>query len=426
MNTTGCQAQLARDDLLLMDPSASPISPCILVIPLYATLLAIYTLVLGLVAFSRTRYILKRTFSRSATRSGKTGSIGWVQTVTITQSWLSCINCFLILIVPFVYGSAHNVIVFLFGVQNVLYAISSERWLTKLIRLGSKIIGKRYTTSSKQQLMRSPGSPRSGKAEDSNNDSGTDDNEFAAMDNLRHLDLFLKIMMTSIRLMTVFLFISFCVLTLVFPTERRWLSAGLGAQSFLVCTSLIVLVYQYQRCKTAIIQTQKHVQAMLKNNSRPPEEKDGIKNVLKKFTRHQLILTVTGGPTWILLLLWAVSVIPINHATILVAMGIDVIVNGSMFFTFVLKSATKGGKTTTKSNRLVGGGDQQAQLGIVAIADLDKKAGSSSGAGSEGGITRTKTAMAQTTTMVAPSTIVATNPTRLSFSSLGEEERNDK
>ena len=349
MNTTGCPAPFARDDLLAMDPLNLSESPCFLVVPVYAILLAMYTVIMGGVATLRTRYIWKRVYSRTATRS-RAGRFGWLQILTITQSWLSCLAFFLLLIIPFVYGSENNVIVFIFGVQHVLYAISSERWLTKLIRLGSRIIGKRYTTTKATNGLRA-----SSKVDLAAEDSGSapmEGEEFSAMAKLERFDPILHVLMFSIRVMMVFLLISFCILTLVFPFERRWLLAGLGTQGYLIFASLVVSIYQYQRCKTAIIETQRRIKALVQSNDPAGggAEKDGLKHVLKKFTRHQLILTVTGAPGWLIHFLWATSVIPINFTTILVSTTFDVVVNGSMFITFVHKSASSSTKKTTSGN----------------------------------------------------------------------------
>jgi len=388
MNTTGCPAFFARDDLLAMDPFGTNESPCNVMIPLYAVLLAVFTLILGAVALSRTKYILRRVYSNSGVTLGAPwrGRLGWPQILTISQSWLSCINSLLLLIVPLAYGSGNNIVVVLFGVQNVLNAISSERWLTKLIRLGSKIIGKPNQRSSKQlaNSLRPTRPVSSSTVSDVHGGGGEEamPEQLLAMVHLERFDIVLYVMMTSLRLVTIFLLISLCVLPLVFPSERRWLLGGLGAQSYHVFASLAVFLYQYHRCKAAMIITQKHIHAMLKNDpDKALGSDDGLRQAIKKFSRHQLILTMTGCPGGVIFLLWAISVLPVNHSTILVGVFFDVLVNGSMFFTFKPKRKSRQSKRLDRQE--LQQIQQQQQSAVVVAADHPQRPDRASGGPSE-------------------------------------------
>jgi hypothetical protein len=332
MNTTGCSPYYARDTFFVMDPIAASVAPCIVPLPLYGCFIGIYASILGLVAYSRTSYIVRRAYSGKVKR-GKRGEFGSLQILTMTQSWLSSINMDLLLIVPLTYGTQHNVVIFLLGFQIFLFGVSSERWLTKLIRLGARIIGTNYYSK-----------PKANQVSDSQQGS----EEALIFEDLQKFDLIQRSLVFSVRAALALELLSFCLFCMVFPTARYWFLIGIGFQSYFTFACMFVIIHQYQRCKNAIIQTQKGVRQILRNPA--ADSNIAVKSVLSKFTRHQWIVLTTGTPGAIVLLLWAAEVIPINFGMLIVCCSFDVVVNSSMFLTFMLRGNITGSSSRPKND----------------------------------------------------------------------------
>jgi len=353
MNSTGCSAGWARDELFDFGRTPSSAVPCTFSTPLWAVLLSIYGLILLAVAFSRTQYIIKRVYARKnqSSRGGFTccGQFAWLQIVTLSVSWVSAINCVFILVWPLTYGPEDNVIVVLLGIQYLAYGIIAERWLTKLIRLGTRIIGPGSTGIAKKTskalsadvIAADEGGVRTSSRAVVAGDSremGSDDNE---MSDLNRFDTVLVVLMTVVRVLTLLQFIFTAIIPMVLPNPveaRKWFLAGIGLIGAILVASWIVSMYQYERCKKAIVASQKRVQDLRGGGA---NERPAYETVLKKFTRHQITLTCLGGIGLLVHVLWAVEVFPINFTLVLVAVFFDAMTNGIMLATFVRKTTQR-------------------------------------------------------------------------------------
>ena len=128
-NTSGCPYLLGRDDFFLKLDSKNN---CIVVIPFYFIYVVLSAIILAFVAYARTVYILKRFKAR--------GRFSTTQKILIVQSWCSCISANLLWLIPLTYGTQDNVMTLLLGIHYLLFNISSERWVTKLLKLGNRIM----------------------------------------------------------------------------------------------------------------------------------------------------------------------------------------------------------------------------------------------------------------------------------------------
>ena len=202
---------------------------CSVAIPVFISFCILFIFILTAIAWLRTSLIRKRL--RKAKDPSQRGKIGWFQLVTIAQSWCTVLVSIALLIVPFVYPSPERVMVELFGIEHILFNLSSERWLSKLLRLGKRIIEPKRV-----------------------------DNE--SEDRLVNLDFVLKIALYFIRAAMLVQFISFCIVPLILPSSFTSFRVGIGMQAVDGFFSVFAIVYQYHRCGKAIVISANNVQAM--------------------------------------------------------------------------------------------------------------------------------------------------------------------
>ena len=307
--------------------------------------MSVYWVITLVVAVSRTQYIVKRAYARkNPIPASGCGRFAWLQVVTLTTSWLSVINIFLLLIWPLTYGPRNDVVVALLGIQYLLYNITAERYQTKLIRLGARIIpgsGRSKVTSPTSVA----GKSLVNESEDLQ-DNGGGGNTFDQLSYLKNFDAVLTLLMTAIRAMTLIQFVLITVLGLALDpvTARRCFLAGIGMLGGIVSASWVVVMYQYQRCKNAIAATQKQVQEMMAE----PGERPLYDSVLRKFTLHQVFLSLIGASVVLIHILWAVEVIPVTYVLVLVCLFFDTVTGVIMSGSFVFKFGRRRGKTSKK------------------------------------------------------------------------------
>jgi len=320
MNTTGCANTYAQDRFFAMGAVPAP-GECTFSIPFYAVYMSLAVLMMAMVAIRRTTLIIDRV--RFAKKHSRRGKCSMVQVTTMAASWLAVLIHLAILIVPLTYGDANNVMVFLLGIQVFVFQIGSIKWSDKLIRLGSRIIGSKLSS----------------KPSDSHEESE---------DPLRKHDTLLRVLGILIRAVALFQVICWCIFSLVFPSEKLWFLLGSGMLAISTLGLITLIIYQYQRCKMAIYAMNARIEAnvLVKDQS--------TMVAVSKFTKHQLI-QLFGVPCIVLFLLWAVEVIPRSYAYMLVCVGCDVLVNGSMLVTFLASSAGKANKGSRDegSNKVV-------------------------------------------------------------------------
>jgi len=339
MNTSGCDPAFARDSLFI-PPGTPGDPPCTLLMPLYFIPLAFYIIILGSVAVVRTMLVLrKRGSTRNTGGSFLSPLVPWV---IVTASWMTVGVLLLHIIIPTTYGTGNNVMTFLIGLQYLSFNILGERWLRKLVRLGTKIIMPNYKAS--KQVNSSDG----GSAQESAQDK--------AMDALAKSDAVLKIIDVFVVITISVQVTAFCVLSMVFPQDSTWIHVGLGLQGFDVWLTMFAIVWQYERCNNAITSTNIGLKDVTRSGGQ--SSKRGVNAVQSKFRRHQLILLCTGLTGGLIFILWGAGVIPLNYILIIVTGLYDSVINGSILVTFVVKrgkraSQTDKTKTSTMNNALV-------------------------------------------------------------------------
>jgi hypothetical protein len=256
------------------------------------------------------------------------GKFALLQIITLTQSWASLLATLAILIVPLAYGANDNVMILLLGIQIFLFQISSIQWQEKLLRLGSRIIGVKF----KPRLQ-----------------SG---NQHSEEDLLAKQDFLLKLLVLSIKIAILFQLICLCVLAMVFPTDTTWLSLGIGMLAYFTLASVLTFVYQYQRCKTAILAAKKHVEATMMAYV---SEDVSTSVAVAKFKKHQIIQLLTGLPATVILLLWSIEVIPPSFWLTIFTVLCDTLVSGTMLSTFMGKSPRDPSKQRVNNGSIVMG-----------------------------------------------------------------------
>ena len=328
MNTTGCAPNIARDNFFTMN-SMDHFGPCIVNIPLYICVLTLATLLLLSAAILRTRFILTRQSKNrrgGGSRDGSVCGLPILQTVTLFQSWASVVVSALILILPLTFGTDGNVIVILVGIELFLFGISSERWMSKLIRLGRRIAGPGHASSFKD---------------------GADIEESLteSQDDLVHMDSTLKIVVSSVRIMLIVQFIFMVILAgIALPTSRIFFQIGIGIQGYLVFASMCAIIYQYYRCEAVIKSSHEKVQAYRVGGSSQLKANRQLESIQRKFRMHQSILLAAGLPASIILITWVLDLpgMPISYGLLLYLMMVDALVNGAMIVTFVSSSLRLG------------------------------------------------------------------------------------
>ena len=326
-NTTGCADAFARDDLLV--PSSLPdfFSACFVSLPAYYILLLFFAIILSGVAFARTKLVQVRTKRmRLGQKVGSSLTARLSPAVVLFASWSSVCVLALFLIVPLAVSPLNNSLIFLIGVQYACFNILSERWLMKLVRLGSKII------------------MGGSKKDNSSSSSGVVGEEhLKAMDYLNRSDNVLVVLHTLIIVGLVFQFICLCVLSMIFTDTSLFVRIGIGMQGFNIFIPMCAIIWQYQRCTTAILASSKTTKNLAQNGGR----NQALESVVLKFRRHQIILAIFGIPGSLVFLLWGVSVFQVSFVVIIINSFLDAFVNCGVLVTFIKRRPRKNYQDTT-------------------------------------------------------------------------------
>jgi hypothetical protein len=197
--------------------------------------------------------------------------------LTLLGTWICAFTVILITILPFLIYNNPSMMICLIVVHITIFDAVSERWLSKLIRLGLRIIPN-HTTSSE------------------NGNSG---------DYLADQDLILKILLSLIRL-TLFLGGIFSFLSILFSNELRWFQVTLGLHGGLVFLQMNGINWQSQRVINTIQNSQNKVHHVGGSGNVK------IFKVIMQFRLQQMILFCSGFSGTIVYLLFAVQVIPIT------------------------------------------------------------------------------------------------------------------
>ena len=348
MNTTGCNSPFARDTFLILEGDNVDTS-CFLPMPFYFIAMILFSLILGLIAIARTSLACNRNNKRKTgfhSSSLRRNSV--LPLIIPCFSWISFVVTILLLILPATYGSSGNVMIFLNGLEYMSFNIISERWLKKLIRLGSKIIIP---------------SPKQDHAAASSDDSASSSTHQAAgggleqdsklLESLTRSDNVLKILDVLIIAGISLQVVCMCVLCMVNPENSLWLHLGVGMQGFNVFLAMSALIWQYQRCASAIVSTTSNLNNVVVVST-PHASKTkpaGLQSVLLKFRKHQLILASFGTPASIVFLLWGISEIPLSYLVIIATGFFDSMVSCGVLVTFVNKrvKARSGGNAVSET-----------------------------------------------------------------------------
>jgi hypothetical protein len=286
------------------------------------------------VAYSRTAIIFRRVRGRRVQ-----AKLNRAQLITIGQVYCSLLVTLALLIVPFI-SQGGNVMVLLLGLQGLLFWICGLRWFNKLLRLGSRIID-----------------PKRKQANTSSDGANTPDHP-NAVDELAKSDSILKILISIATIIITIQAFFYCILAMVFPTNRIWLLTGVGLQSLLVLLSALMFTHQYQRCKNTILEANSKVRAITTANS------NSTLAVVRKFTMHQIILLATALPGIIVLLLYSLEVIPVNFTLTIVYTFFDVVTNASLLGVFMCKGK-RPVRTTGTEDETANGSNKRNAGGLV-------------------------------------------------------------
>jgi hypothetical protein len=318
MNTSGCELNFARDDFFISDYSGS-IPPCYFSIPVYYTFMSIFSTILFLVAVVRTSLVRHMRLKKKK-RIEKFSVNAMIPLLTVAASWGSFIVIMLMMIIPATQGATQTNMTFLLGWQCLCFNFLAERWLRKLIKLGGKIIA-----------------PKSRIGDSSSSNGG--DHEIKVLEKLKRTDNMLKVLETIIITGIIFQFICFCILSMVFPSQKVWLNIGIGMEGYEIFFSMFALVWQYHRCSQAIKASSTVVRGILDGKQRP------LDNVNQKFRKHQLILMAFGLSGSMVFLLWSVNVIPISYLLLIATSLFDSGTNCGILFTFLKRKNSRDPQT---------------------------------------------------------------------------------
>ena len=361
MDTQGCPPFYALDDLYAvgLDPSQIRCSFSIVAFTVCISIILFIILVVAvlrtLIIFQNRRRKLQQLFSLSS----------WISMLTLLQSWL-CVGLYSsILIIMYVYGTGHNVFIFLLGVGNLLFGIGSDQWMAKLIRLGTRIIA---PPNNKRVINAARAASRGSVVK--------------LVDVISEADVVLKAIITLNRVLLLLQFICLCILSMIFINERIWLKIGVGIQAILVLSSLIAALWQYHRCETAIQETQRNVKEDKITTTTSSKWADSVR---LKFRLHKLVLASMGIPATLILLLWSIEVIPMNYIMLIVFAAFDAATNGMMVLTFIQHRKMKRGRTMNNTLTNYNSKENQSKENIMAkttaVAAYQTREGNSSGMG---------------------------------------------
>jgi hypothetical protein len=319
-NVTGCGSALARDTLLVPSALEQLIesAECFVALPLYYILIILFTVILLLVALVRTKIVKANQLKRK--KAHASWSTRMFPLATLLASWASVAVLVLLMIIPLLAFPLNNSLIFLIGLQYLCFNILSERLLRKLLRLGAKIISTKELHSS------------SSDADDTNK----------TLDYLKRSDSVLRVLHVLIMAGITFQFLCLCVLSMAFPDQSIWLRVGVGMEGFNIFCPMCALIWQYQRCSSAIAKQMNKVKDL------GPGSRAGVlDSVLAKFRKHQFILALFGIPGSLLYALLGADVIKISYLVIVVNAFLDAGVNSGVLMTVIKKSNKSATYDTT-------------------------------------------------------------------------------
>lgn len=199
MNTTGCPPYYAVDNFFV---PRSGSENCGLFIPVFVAVLEFYALIHFGVAVTRTVVIRRNMRTRKVRESSTVNAI--IPWITLAQSWMTFFAVALTPAVWVLFSPAG----FMYSICAVLFGVSAEMWLAKLIRLGAKIIPK------------------------SNISLGGDSSHRMIFDALAKSDTLLTVVAYLTRTALTLQLVCGLILYLALGDPATWLQVTMGLQAF--------------------------------------------------------------------------------------------------------------------------------------------------------------------------------------------------
>jgi hypothetical protein len=343
LNTTGCPAGVARDNFLVPSALLGEQEPgCTLIIPVYYILQLTFATISLLVALARTQLWRKKQLRKTSARSKlKTRKAIISAYLVVGGSWASlCINL-LEMIIPLAVSELNNAMILLLGAQFFFFALITERWLTKLVRLGSRILLRKHIPDTVRLQFNSSREDLIGEREREPEDQ---------VEKVARMDTVLKVIHRILIIVILTQLILLCVVCMIITDTRIYLQIGVGLQACFVTLMMLTMCWQYQRCVWVIIETSRKVQA----TSPSPSRSQTMTVVLSKFRSHQAIILGNGLIASVVYILWGLRVYEINYITIIVTSLFDALNNGGLILTFLRSSICGRGKHSADAAKALG------------------------------------------------------------------------
>lgn len=272
----------ARDTFVYSTAAASPPGElCILNLAFFNAFMALVLVIELANLCVNTHSVLERARRRNQ-------RLRWGQYQTILSSLCTLVVGVLFTILPHTHGTDYNVMLCLVGVVWCLFNVVALRWVSKIHRLGSKLIMKRVpeAKSTLQAL-------------------GQDQTVFSVLLGLGYV-------------LTAMQFLCTCVLAVVFYEDAGWVRASYGLNTAFLAIAAACALHQTEKCRQAVKQTIQQVAEMLTAGTL-----DKYAQVQAKFRNQELFFALVGVGSTLMCALAAAGVIPVDHRMLLVAMGLD-------------------------------------------------------------------------------------------------------
>lgn len=213
-NLTGCPPYYAVDNLF--DKKQTE---CNLHIPVFVGILALFGLVHLGVGITRTKVIRGNMLKRKA----PIDAFSWqavIPWITLTQTWAAFVTVVMTPVVWAVYSPGG----FMLTIFAVLFGISSEMWLAKLVRLGARIIPKSALMHSDSEGVSNPEKTR-------------------LLQGLSKADNVIRCVSFVTRVSLVAQFIFGCLLYSIMEESISYLRVAMALQSFATCSWVFIVSY---------------------------------------------------------------------------------------------------------------------------------------------------------------------------------------
>ena len=288
-----CPPNYIQDNFFVFN--STPVPSCSLNLSVYLTLMSCYALLFFIVAIERTQLIGRRRkmFLKSKKYDSKKAIFSYI---FILRSFGSVVVTILMEILPFYNQDKNLVMSILLGFQCFFFNFNGERWLTKLIRLGRRIIPKSVKSSGEMSTE-----------------------EEAEGEVLKQADYLLKLIIVLIRVSIVIQFVFFCILVPLIKLKLL-LQFAVGLQAFGGSLNILGIIWQYRRCERVFLHSVKNIEGA----SQP---KQSILIVQRKFRSHQIVIFSFGILGCFTYLLFAVELFSLNYILILLSSFVDCMIN---------------------------------------------------------------------------------------------------